>query len=287
MVGAYSNNLITAFQVGDAQDPFDERYIEIRAQSVVVATGCIERPLLFDHNERPGVMQAGCAQRLARTYGILPGKAAVFSVGHDLGLEAALDLGDLGVRIHCVADCRPDGQDRDLLQDLAERRIPVLTGWVAARVHGGRHVKAVTLATIEGTAKRRLACDLLVASAGLTPVNGPLILAQAKLALEMFAYRVKKYIGAYTAALGGVDIIVFTGGIGERDAETRKRIRDGLEYLGIEIDETHLNVKGEEVMLTTPASKVKVLVVPTDEEMMIARDTYDIVESTPAKTSHV
>jgi len=184
MVGAYSNNLITAFQVGGNEDPFDERYIEIRAQSVVVATGCIERPLLFDHNERPGVMQAGCAQRLTRTYGILPGKEAVFSVGHDLGLEAALDLCDLGVRIHCVADGRSDGQDPALLQALAERGIPVLTGWVAARAHGGRHVKGVTLATVEGTVKRRLACDLLVASAGLTPVNGPLILAQARLTYD-------------------------------------------------------------------------------------------------------
>jgi len=184
MVGAYSNNLITAFQVGGEEDPFDERYIEIRAQSVVVATGCIERPLLFDHNERPGVMQPGCAQRLARTYGILPGKEAVFSVGHDLGLEAAVDLFDLGVRIHCLADCRQDGQDPDLLQALAERRIPVLTGWVAAKAHGGRHVKAVTLTTVEGTVQRHLACDLLVASAGLTPANGPLILAQAKLAYD-------------------------------------------------------------------------------------------------------
>ena len=129
-------------------------------------------------------MQPGCAQRLARTYGILPGKEAVFSVGHDLGLEAAADLFDLGVRIHCVADCRQDGQDPDLLQALAERRIPVLTGWVAAKAHGGRHVKAVTLTTVEGTVKRRLGCDLLVASAGLTPVNGPLILAQAKLAYD-------------------------------------------------------------------------------------------------------
>ncbi|MBW1891591.1 MAG: (2Fe-2S)-binding protein [Deltaproteobacteria bacterium] len=71
MVGAYSNNLITAFQKGDENDDFEERYLEIRAHSVVVATGCIERPLLFENNERPGVMQIACAQRLANTYGIL------------------------------------------------------------------------------------------------------------------------------------------------------------------------------------------------------------------------
>jgi hypothetical protein len=111
MVGAYNNNLITAFQVGKAGDAFTERYIEIRSESVVVATGCIERPLLFDHNERPGVMQVGCAHRLARTYGLLPGSEAVFSVGHDLGLEAAIDLFDLGLKINCVADIREDGQN--------------------------------------------------------------------------------------------------------------------------------------------------------------------------------
>ena len=122
MVGQYSNNLVTAFQMGDKNDTFDQRYIEIRARSVVAATGCIERPLLFDNNERPGVMQVGCAQRLARTYGLLPGGQAVFSVGHDLGLEAAVDLFDLGLKVTCVADLRQDGHDPGLLAALAERQ---------------------------------------------------------------------------------------------------------------------------------------------------------------------
>ena len=102
---------------------------------------------------------------------------------------------------------------------------------------------------------------------------------QAKLALEMFAYRAKKYIGAYTAALGGVDIIVFTGGIGERDPETRKRILKGLGYLGIKLNLSNLDVKGEEILLSSDDSKVKVIVVPTDEEMMIAKDTVELVKS--------
>lgn len=101
---------------------------------------------------------------------------------------------------------------------------------------------------------------------------------RAQLALEMFAYRVKKYIGAYTAALGGVDVIVFTGGIGERDTESRKRILSGLEFLGIELDPKNLDTKSEETILTTKNSKVKVIVVPTDEEMMIAKDTFEIVK---------
>lgn len=100
---------------------------------------------------------------------------------------------------------------------------------------------------------------------------------RAKTALEMFAYRVKKYIGSYAAAMGGVDIIVFTGGIGENDTETRKRVLNGLEFLGIDLDESKLNIRGKEAELTLPNSKVKVVVVPTEEEMMIAKDTFEIV----------
>ena len=184
MVGAYNNNLITAFQVGGESDHFDERYIEIRADSVVVATGCIERPLLFENNERPGVMQISCAHRLARTYGLLPGEKAVFSIGHDLGLEAALDLSNLGLKISYVADIREDGQDPGLVADLAKKKIRFLRGWVAILAHGNKSVKKVTLSTIQGTHHRDVDCDLLVASAGMTPLTGPLTMAQAQLAYD-------------------------------------------------------------------------------------------------------
>ncbi len=184
MIGAYSNNLITAFQTGNKSDAFDERYMEIRAKSVVVATGCIERPLLFDNNDRPGVMQVGCAHRLAQTYGLLPGENAVFSVGHDLGLEAVLDLYDMGVSVACVADVREDGQDPHLLEKLTERKIPFMRGWTAHTAHGSKTLEKVTLSTLSGAQHREFDCDTLVASAGLTPVTGPLTLAQAKLAYD-------------------------------------------------------------------------------------------------------
>jgi len=180
VIGTYNNNLVTAFQVGGEKDSFDERYIEIRATSIVVATGCIERPLLFDNNERPGVMQVACAHRLARTYGLLPGTQAAFSVGHDLGLEAAVDLFDLGLKIACVADIREDGQNPELMLALKERKIPVFPGWVAVKARGCKTVKKVSIATVNGTVSRDFDCDVLVASAGLTPVTGPATLAQAK-----------------------------------------------------------------------------------------------------------
>ncbi len=184
VVGVYNNNLVSAFQVGAESSQFDERYIEIRARSVVVATGCIERPLLFENNERPGVMQIGCAHRLARTWGLLPGNQAVFSIGHDLGLEAALDLHNLGLAIACVADIREDGQDPALLAELAARKIPFLQGWVAVATGGAKTVEKATLSTLQGTQRREFDCDLLVASAGMTPVTGPLSLGQAELAYD-------------------------------------------------------------------------------------------------------
>jgi sarcosine oxidase subunit alpha len=185
VVGEYNNNLVTAFQIGREADHFDERYIEIRAQSVVVATGCIERPLLFENNERPGVMQINTAHRLARTYGLLPGETAIFSVGHDLGLEAAIDLSDLGLNVAAVADIREDGQDPELVADLEARKIPFMRGWVAAEAHGEKRLSKVTLSTITGTRRQDFDCDLLVASAGMTPVTGPLSLGHAKFGFDI------------------------------------------------------------------------------------------------------
>jgi acetate kinase len=102
---------------------------------------------------------------------------------------------------------------------------------------------------------------------------------RAQLALKMYDYRIKKYIGAYTAALGGVDAVVFTAGVGENQTSTREKSCEGLEYLGIKIDVAkNATVHGEEAIISTPDSKVKVVVVPTDEEIVIARDTKALVE---------
>ncbi len=102
---------------------------------------------------------------------------------------------------------------------------------------------------------------------------------RAKLAADMFTYKVKKYIGSYAAAMGGLDSIVFTGGIGENSDEMRAGILEGLGFLGVELDEKE-NLKREKPPvreISTKASKVRVLIVPTNEELMIARDTKRIV----------
>lgn len=99
----------------------------------------------------------------------------------------------------------------------------------------------------------------------------------AELALDVFAYRVAKYVGSYTAAMNGVDNIVFTAGIGENSAIVRTMVCKYLGYLGIEIDEELNGKRGQEIIISTPESKVKVLVVPTNEELAIARETVALV----------
>ncbi|MCE1198765.1 MAG: acetate kinase [Marinilabiliales bacterium] len=102
---------------------------------------------------------------------------------------------------------------------------------------------------------------------------------RCQLALKMFDYRVKKYIGSYAAAMGGLDVLIFTGGIGENSDTTRSGICEGLEFLGIDLDESiNQGLRGKEAVISKKDARVKVMVVPTNEELMIAIDTQKIIE---------
>ena len=101
--------------------------------------------------------------------------------------------------------------------------------------------------------------------------------AKAKLTLKKLTYDITKFIGAYAAAMNGVDLIVFTGGIGENNSRLRRRVCENLTYLGVKFDYDANIVRGEDAMLTLPDSKVKVALITTNEELMIARDTMEIV----------
>lgn len=101
---------------------------------------------------------------------------------------------------------------------------------------------------------------------------------RAAMALEVYNYRIKKYIGAYTAAMGGCDILVWTGGVGENQWTTRQIVCENMEYMGMKIDSSkNEGMRGEEMVISTPDSKVTIIVVPTDEEYMIASDTMAIL----------
>lgn len=101
---------------------------------------------------------------------------------------------------------------------------------------------------------------------------------RAKIALDMYNYRIKKYVGAYAAAMGGCDIIVFTAGVGENQYSMREQVCAGMEYMGVKLDvEKNKTVRGEEAVISTPDSKVTVCVIPTDEELMIATDTMNLL----------
>lgn len=102
---------------------------------------------------------------------------------------------------------------------------------------------------------------------------------RAQMALKMYQYRIKKYIGSYAAAMGGVDAIVFTGGVGENDWVTRQNAVEGLEFMGVELDKSkNTGMRGKTMAISTDASKVSVLVIPTNEELVIASDTFEILD---------
>lgn len=119
-----------------------------------------------------------------------------------------------------------------------------------------------------------ISSDIREVEAGIAAGN-----ERAKLAMEMYDYRIKKYIGAYAAAMGGVDIVVFTAGVGEHQWDVRKGATENLEFMGIKLDlEKNRKNCGEEEIISTPDSQVKVVVVPTDEELLIASDTLDLIK---------
>ena len=101
---------------------------------------------------------------------------------------------------------------------------------------------------------------------------------RAQLALDSFVYNVAGTLGKYITLLNGVDAITFTAGIGENSADTRKQICEYLEFMGVKIDDEKNNTRGEEIEISTPDSKIKVFVVPTNEELMIARDTLNLIK---------
>lgn len=101
---------------------------------------------------------------------------------------------------------------------------------------------------------------------------------RAQVSLDIYHYRIKKYLGSYAAAMGGVDVVIFTGGVGENGWETRQDVCEGLEFMGIDFDkEKNTKLRGKEAVISKPGSKVTVMVVPTNEELVIAQDTFEIV----------
>lgn len=181
----YQSNQVTAIQRGGPADHFRECYYEIRAGSVIVATGAIERPLVFENNDYPGVMQGSCAQQLVHTYGIKPGRRAVVSGCHDGMLEVAADLAGLGVEVVAVADGRSGGFASGPLSRLQQLGVSFLPGHVVTKAKGFRALSGAVIQSLDAGKKQlHFDCDLLVASAGLSPLSQLLHVAGAKMAYD-------------------------------------------------------------------------------------------------------
>jgi len=182
--GIYQSNHVTALQRGGSEDRFRLCACEIRAGSVVVASGAIERPLIFHNNDMPGIMQGSCAQQLVNAYGIEPGRRVVISGCHDGLLEVALDLSEAGVHVEAVAEARTHGFDPEAASRIQKRGIPFLPGHVVTGAKGFRKVRSVILEPVERGRRSRYECDVLVASAGETPLSQLLEAAGSEMAYD-------------------------------------------------------------------------------------------------------
>jgi sarcosine oxidase, subunit alpha len=149
-----------------------ERQWQVRAREVVLATGAIERPLVFPGNDRPGIMLAGAARTWLNRYGVLPGTRAVVVTACDAAYQAALELHAAGVFIACIAEVRAGAADRAWAQRAAAARIPVLTGATVLGTSGRRRVNSIALSSLADgvvSATQQQPCDLVLMSGGFTP----------------------------------------------------------------------------------------------------------------------
>ena len=154
-----------------------DEVVQLRAKRVVLATGSYEVPLLFENNDRPGIMLTTAAQRLIHLYGVKPGKRVVVAVNNDPGYYAALDLLDAGVEVAVVVDSRPESaEELQAARALKSRGVSVLSSHAVTRVEGKKKVGAVAVSRIQGGEPageiKRFACDLVCMSGGFQPANG-------------------------------------------------------------------------------------------------------------------
>ena len=165
--GLYEDNLLGILA--------PDRLVKLRARSVVVAAGVIEQPLVFDANDRPGVMLADGARRLVRLYGVKPGERAVVATVNNEGYAAALELHDAGVSIAALVDSRPEPARDAAVDAVRAAGIPILTGHAVTRTLGRRHVRAAVVERLEDGVPtgggRRIACDLICMSGTLAPAD--------------------------------------------------------------------------------------------------------------------
>ena len=167
---AYPDGLFVCVEKCPSGGDFQERSYLVRPRCVVYATGAMDRPLVFEHNDRPGVILPQTAQRLIHLYGVQPGKKAVLAGGDEQIYRTALDLAACGVEVAGVADIRPDAKPGPLMTRAGDQGIAVWTGSSIKEVKGKKTVNAALVSALDGSGEKSLKCDLVVAACGKTPM---------------------------------------------------------------------------------------------------------------------
>ena len=166
----YPDGLTVCTRTCGPDDPFLEVNYQIRPYTTVIATGAMDRPLIFNHNDRPWVMLPQTAQRLVHLYGVKPADSAVVAGGDDHIYRVALDLAEAGCRVAGIVDSREQGADGELAQAAVGRRIEVLAGYRVLEAKGKKRLDGVEIAAVQGGGRKTLKAEALIASCGRTPL---------------------------------------------------------------------------------------------------------------------
>jgi sarcosine oxidase, subunit alpha len=179
---AYPDGLIYCIQSGAMEEGFIERSWLIRPGRVVVATGAIDRPLMFNNNDRPGVILPQTAQRLVHLHGIRPGEKILVAGGDKYLYRVCLDLARAGVKPVALIDFRAKGEPTELDRELETMRVEIMRGFVIARAKGKSSVSGAEISLIDGSESKTIKCDTIIAGCGSTPLFK--LLAQAGAAIQ-------------------------------------------------------------------------------------------------------
>jgi len=165
----YPDGLAVCIQSCNSEEEFLERTYLVRPKATVIATGAISRPMVFAHNDRPGVILPEAAQRLIHLWGIKPGSQVLLAGGDDYVAQVALGLLEKGISLAGLVDFRADGFDANIRSRLSERGVKIWNGYTLVEARGRRKVQGATLATLDGSGAQTIKCDTIVASSGRYP----------------------------------------------------------------------------------------------------------------------
>jgi sarcosine oxidase subunit alpha len=230
---AYPDGLFVCVEKCPPGGDFQERSYLVRPKCVIYATGAMDRPLVFEHNDRPGVILPQTAQRLIHLYGVQPGKKALLAGGDEQIYRTALDLAACGVSVEAVADIRKDAEPGPLMTQAKDQGITVWPGCSIKEVKGKKTINAALVSALDGTGEKNLKCDLVVAASGKTPLFKLVAQTDARISYHHdLGYHLAEKLPLGQATAGRINGLVYRADI---KAQARQAVAEVFSHIGIEL----------------------------------------------------